>query len=175
MSGSVSLARLAATTPRMTAALPGLPPQGTLAVRLVRLASGAVTDFFEPHFRAAGIAEAQFHVLCLLCADKDGAGSPSELAEMVGTSRANITRLLDQMERKGWLIRDASPMDARRQIVTITDAGRAMVDATIPPISAQIDNGFGAMSDAEMKQLETLLKKLVLSLDPLASMTEAAA
>lgn len=175
MSGIVKLAKIAASTPRMTATLPGLPQQGTLMVRLIRLASAAVTEFFEPQFRVAGIAENPFHILCLLSASEHGTASPGELAEMVGTSRANITRLLDQMEQKDWIRRETSLLDARRQIVTVTPSGRSTVDATIPRISNEIEIGFNGLTPAEMDQLEGLLKKLVVSMDPAVSTTVTAA
>lgn len=166
MSGIVKLAKVASSAARMTAALPELPAQGTLLVRLIRLANGATTDHFEPHFRAAGIPEGAFHVLCLLSADPEGRAAPSELAEMMGTSRANMTRLLDQMEKHGWIAREASPVDGRRQVVSLKDKGRAQAEATSAGLGDEIEAGFGALAHSERDQLELLLRKLVLSMDP---------
>lgn len=166
MSGIVTLAKVAASAARMTAALPALPAQGTLLVRLIRLANGATSEHFEPHFRSAGIPEGAFHVLCLLSAADEGKAAPSELAEMMGTSRANMTRLLDQMEKHGWIARMASSVDGRRQIVSLTASGSAQADVTSMGLGDEIETGFGALSQTERDQLEALLRKLVLSMDP---------
>lgn len=150
----------------MAQALPGLPMEGTLLVRLIRLASAGTTEFFEPHFRAAGIGESQFHVLCLLVSNPEGKASPSELSDLVGTSRANMTRILELLEREGWVHRIRAARDGRRQIVCITPSGRERVDTTVPLIADPIVQAFARLDAAELALLQGLLKKLVVSLDP---------
>ena len=149
----------------MAAALPGLPMTGTVLVRLLRIAGGSLGDYFEPLFRAHDLSESGFHILCLLVASDAGCAAPSELSDMVGTSRANITRLLEQLEREGWIERAASERDGRRQVVAITPAGRTKVDGTVPQIAAPIERAFSDLDAGDLAELDRLLRKLVVSFD----------
>jgi MarR family transcriptional repressor of emrRAB len=166
MSGIEQLASVARSTPLLAKALPGLPMEGTLLVRLIRLASAATTGYFEPYFRSSDISENQFHVLCLLESSVDGKASPSGLSELVGTGRANMTRVLEALTRDGWVERTKASRDGRRQVVCITQAGREKVQATVPQIAEPILKAFARLDRVEIAQLQNLLSKLVISLDP---------
>lgn len=175
MNGAQRLARVASTGPRMMRALPGLPSEGTLLVRLIRIAGFSMGDFFEPVFRDFELTENSFHVLCLLVASESGTAAPSELSEMVGTSRANMTHILRDLEHDGWISRQVSSRDGRRHVIAITDAGRAKVDDTVPRIAGPIERAFADLSAKEMATLDTLLRKVVVSFDKGAQAAAAAA
>lgn len=165
MNGSQRLAKVASGTPRMEQAIPGLPMSGTVMVRLLRIAGAGVSDFFDPVFRSAELTENSFHVLCLLMASGNGQASPSELSELVGTSRSNMTRILEQLEADGWIERAVARRDARRQVISITAQGRHKVQGTVPCIAGPIDRAFSDLDDEELALLGRLLGKLVISLD----------
>ena len=54
--------------------------------------------------------------------------SQVELADDVFKDRANITRILSSMEKKGWVRRTGDPEDGRRILVYLTEEGRALHD-----------------------------------------------
>lgn len=165
MNGLQRLSKVATSTPRMAQALPDMPMDGTVMVRLLRISGAGLGDFFEPVFRALDLSENAFHVLCLLVASETGSASPSELSELVGTSRANMTRILDELEKDGWVGRSVAPRDARRHVIGITTAGRDKVLATVPRIAQPIQRAFSDLSADEFALLNKLLRKLILSLD----------
>jgi MarR family transcriptional repressor of emrRAB len=175
MNGSQRLAQVASSTPRMARALPGMPMDGTVMVRLLRIAGFGLGNFFEPVFRELELSEHSFHVLCLLLAAESGSAAPSELSEMVGTSRANMTRILDELLRDGWVSRRVSPRDARRHVIAITPAGRGKVHDTVPRIAEPIHRAFSDLSAAELVLLDKLLRKLIASFDKGAGEVRAAA
>jgi MarR family transcriptional regulator, negative regulator of the multidrug operon emrRAB len=175
MDGQQCLVQLNQSTPRMARALPDMPMTGTVMVRLLRIVGGGLTDFFEPEFRALDLSENGFHILCLLVASEDGTASPSTLSEMVGTSRANITRILEQLDKEGWIERRPVARDGRRKAIAISDSGRIKVAATVPQIVAPILRAFAGLSASEMATLAVLLRKLTVSLDQGASMESIAA
>lgn len=55
-------------------------------------------------------------------------GGVSSLADYLGTSVSATTRLVDGLERKGWLERGPDPEDGRRVQLTLTDSGREEAD-----------------------------------------------
>lgn len=165
MKGSERLSQIADSTPRMGRALPELLMPGTVMVRLLRATEFGLGNYFEPVFRAMGLTENTFHVLCLLLASESGSASPGELSEMVGTSRANMTRLLEELVDDGYIARSIDPRDARRHVISITPAGRAKALDTAPQLREPIDNAFSDLDAEEFALLERVLRKLIVSLD----------
>lgn len=45
----------------------------------------------------------------------------SEIAEMLRVEPSSVVRLLDRMERDGWIARQTDPLDRRRKIVVATE------------------------------------------------------
>lgn len=175
MKGSERLRHVDSSTPRMQRALPDLPMSNTVMVRLMRIGVFGMSDFFEPVFRALDLSENSFHVLCLLVAAEAGSESPSELSEMVGTSRANMTRIVDELVEDGLVTRSTATRDARRQVITITTAGRKKVRETVPRIAEPLQIGFSELSEKEMATLDALLRKVIVSFDKSAHALRAAA
>jgi MarR family transcriptional repressor of emrRAB len=149
----------------MARALPGMPMDGTTMVRLFRIAQSCLGDFFAPVFRSLDLSEHKFHVLCLLISGESGSASPGELADMVGTSRANMTRIIEELVQDGWVERTIASRDARRHVIEITAAGRHKVNCTVPGIAEPINRAFCDLTDDEMALLSKLLRKLIVSFD----------
>ncbi len=163
MHAIAKLAAVDASTPAMTRALPSLPMTETVMVRLMRISTASLAQFFEPTFREIGLTENTFHILCLLISAPEGRASPSELSDLVGTSRANMTRLLDELDRTGHIRRLTVPSDGRRVIVAITGSGREAALQTAPRLEPALRSAFADLDDTEMDQLAMLLRKAVRS------------
>ncbi len=165
MNGQQRLAQVNATTPRLSRALAGMPMAETTMVRLLRIAQFGLGHSCEPAFRALNLTESGFHVLCLLLASESGAAAPSELAEMVGTSRANMTRILEELVQEGWVERAIAARDGRRHVISITAAGRRKVRDAIPRLAEPVKRAFSGLSAEELAVLDKLLRKLIVSFD----------
>lgn len=175
MKGSERLTQVAISTPLMARALPDLPMPGTVMVRLLRITEFGLSNFFEPVFRSMGLTENTFHVLCLLVSNESGTASPGELSEMVGTSRANMTRLLEELIEDGHVARSIDPRDARRHVISITPEGRAKALDAAPQLRDPIETAFSDLSAKEFALLESVLRKLIVSLDKSPRSLRAAA
>ncbi|HEY45047.1 MAG TPA: MarR family transcriptional regulator [Anaerolineae bacterium] len=82
------------------------------------------------------------------------------LSQRLLLSKSTITRLVDQLEHKGWAQRVADPEDRRAQRVVLTPAGfeqRAIIaDAHLQSLEKRLQ----ALTDEEKVQLKILLDKL---------------
>jgi MarR family transcriptional regulator, organic hydroperoxide resistance regulator len=83
-----------------------------------------------------------------------------EMARGIGCDPSYITALVDDLDARGLARREPSPADRRVKIVVLTDAGRALADEieatlSVPPTS------FDSLSEAELRQLRTLLDKVL--------------
>ena len=54
------------------------------------------------------------------------------LARSIGFDTSTIAGVVDRLEARGLLQRSASPDDRRVRLLTLTDAGHALVDAVVP-------------------------------------------
>ncbi|SDT34310.1 MarR family winged helix-turn-helix transcriptional regulator [Pseudomonas fuscovaginae UPB0736] len=57
---------------------------------------------------------------------KEGARRMHELADVLAIERYNLTRLVDRLEKEGFVVREKSCEDGRGAIARITDTGRAL-------------------------------------------------
>ena len=85
--------------------------------------------------RRHGLSNAAAQTLAII----EGAGeplAPSVIAERLMITTGSMTSLLDTLERRGLVRRQAHPSDRRRLLVELTDDGEALVDAFLPEIVA---------------------------------------
>ncbi len=96
-----------------------------IMVLIVRLASRlqARADAF---FRSYGVSSAQYNVLVLLKGSQDGL-SQVQISRQMVVSRANITSIIDKLEKKGLVKRLPDTSDRRSFRVRLTDKGRALI------------------------------------------------
>lgn len=165
MKGSERIRHVDSNTPRMKKALPGLPMSATVMVRLLRISVFGLSNVFDPLFRSLDLSENSFHVLCLLVASETGSASPSELSEMVGTSRARMTAILDELVEDGYVTRAVASRDGRRHVISLAAAGRRKVRETVPRVAEPLRVAFSQLSEPEMRQLDQLLRKAIGSFD----------
>jgi DNA-binding MarR family transcriptional regulator len=73
-----------------------------------------------------GVSYAQAIVLVGLYRSAAGSVTQTDMIESLAVSRASGTLVLSQLETRGLVSRSADPGDARRLVITLTDAGRAL-------------------------------------------------
>jgi len=87
-----------------------------------------------------------------------------ELAQSVILTPSGITRLLDGLERSGWVEKKACDSDARVSYAALTKAGATKFEEASMSHRADIEELFGSnFSGAERKQLAELLGRLPLA------------
>lgn len=163
-----SIDRLSAidtSSPRLAAGLPDIPLQLVVLMRLVRAASQGMSDFLGPYLRPSGFTESSLHTLMLLFASRDGAASPGMLCELVGQTRANMTRILESLSEGNFVSRAIDGRDGRRQVIRITTEGRRLIREIVPSIAVPLKMAMGGMTKDEVSTLVKLLRKLIETLD----------
>lgn len=73
---------------------------------------------------AYGMSMGEDPVLEHLSRHPDGM-TPSQLADTLGYTRPRMTRILDSLEEKGYVVREQDTRDRRRVIARCTEAGRS--------------------------------------------------
>lgn len=84
-----------------------------------------------------------------------GPAAPTRLAERLGLTAGAVTKVIDRLERGGYVHRSADPADRRRIIVTASPEGLAEVGRYYVPIGEAFARQFASYTDDELR---TVLK-----------------
>lgn len=107
-----------------------------------------------------GLSTAAFNVMMILsrCGDR---GCPMrEVGELLLVSRANVTGLIDCLERRGLVERAASAEDRRVRLVRLTEAGKGLLERILPRHYGEVRAALRDISNGEKADLSRLLTKL---------------
>ena len=121
---------------------------------------------FDRRVRGTGLTRAQWLVLTRL--HRRPGASQTELAEMLEVDRASAGRMIDRMERKGWLERRADQVDRRINRLYLTGlARRAHADMWAVAV-ATVDDALSALSAEERMRYSELTSRVKSRLQALA-------
>ncbi|MEO1480615.1 MAG: MarR family transcriptional regulator [Myxococcota bacterium] len=86
--------------------------------------------------------------------------SQSELGDEIFSDRPNMTRIIEGMEKQGWVIRRPDENDQRRRLVFLTRAGRKVAEKIAAMARVERAVVFSGLSDADMAATRRLLERL---------------
>jgi DNA-binding MarR family transcriptional regulator len=109
------------------------------------------------------ITSEQWSVLNKL-AEQDGI-TQRELSQRTAKDPTNVTRILDQLERKGWIRREAHPEDRRAFLTYVTDSGRALNEQLVPVEAEFIRSVLSSLNESEIAALRKALLKINENID----------
>ena len=114
---------------------------------------------FDELLKAHAISRTQYNVLRIL----RGAGSEGlgcgKISERLITYDPDITRLLDRLEREGFVERRRDQVDRRVIVTRITGKGLELVGAFDVPLSELLKDLLGHLKKHEARSLVSLLEK----------------
>jgi DNA-binding MarR family transcriptional regulator len=83
-----------------------------------------------------------------------------DVADTLGLHKSTMSRNIAVLERLGLVAREQSVDDARARILTITESGRASLDATITARRARVSSILSRWSADDVRDLARLLGQL---------------
>ena len=134
--------------------------------RISRLAR-ELEQRLEPVYAEQGLEPGWYDVLATL--RRSGAPyrlRPSEFTGALMLTSSGTTKRLDRLEQAGLITRTPDPHDRRGTLITLTDAGRELVDKATAAHLANEHRLLAALTGAERDRLADLLRKLLLGLPP---------
>lgn len=115
-------------------------------------------EFFKKH----GLTDVQFNVMMLLHYQGNGDGglSQAQLSEMMLVNRANITTLIDRMEKAGFVVRTSEEGDRRTNIIKMTSKAKRLFAKVEPLYGKMVIGKMSTIKRGEQKQLINILEKI---------------
>lgn len=111
-----------------------------------------------------GLSASQLGVLETL--ETRGPLHQQELARALGRSKAQMTAIIDALEKRGLAVRERHPTDRRFTTVHLTDAGAALLGEAMPVRAHAVAEIMGVLSGDQRTRLGRLCRRLVKSLAP---------
>ena len=113
-------------------------------------------------FSKFGLTDVQFNLLTLLYFQSGNQGglSQAQISDMMLVNRANITSLVDRMEKSGLVKRDAHSNDRRFNIVKLTTKGKTLFEKVEPIYIEQVRRVMSPVSRTRMNLLMKILEEV---------------
>jgi MarR family transcriptional regulator for hemolysin len=113
---------------------------------------------FEKRLHKTGITPAQFFALSHLTAL--GPMPQAELAAYLTTSPVSVVRLIDRMERDGWVKRKADTVDRRVKLVVPTAQAEAIWNELTDLMRVFLEHAYRGISEEELEGVKITLRRI---------------
>ncbi|MCU6792922.1 MULTISPECIES: MarR family winged helix-turn-helix transcriptional regulator [Paenibacillus] len=135
--------------------------QSQLDLRLIRVwgkASRTVFENVKKDIVSHGLDPVNFMILELLYSK--GPHPVQKISETFSIPSGSITYVVDKLETKALVKREASPTDRRTSNVVLTEKGKLFFDEIFPKHVETISHNLSFISNEEKEQLIHLMKKI---------------
>ncbi|WP_334122416.1 MarR family winged helix-turn-helix transcriptional regulator [Glutamicibacter sp.] len=129
-----------------------------LTSRAGRVGTQELTELME----SESLTRNHFTIVCALA--EFGGMSQNDLAQRSNLNRGHLVAYLDELAGRKILERSVDPADRRRNIITLTEAGKKFTAKAIAAAQRSEAEVFGALDAQQQETLRTLLQ-LVVSTD----------
>ncbi|WP_312476500.1 MarR family transcriptional regulator [Neobacillus sp.] len=128
---------------------------------LLSLSFRALIDELHDRLRELGFGDIRpAHGFMFKCITPNGA-TGIELAEYLGITKQAVSKMVDYLEKSGYVVRQTHPTDKRGKIIVLTERGWLVVKAK-EKILTEIEGGWSKNIGTErMQMLKEDLSKLV--------------
>jgi MarR family transcriptional repressor of emrRAB len=147
------------------ARMPGFPLAPMRLVRMTHHLQKILRDKTNAALKPHELVDTSYMVLAVLYGSADETSSASELGEACHEKPANLTRVCDDLEAQGLVVRGAKPGDRRSVMITLTERGRAVIEQALPAVSNNAAAAYRGFSEAEMHQLADMFTRVLNNLN----------
>jgi len=127
-------------------------------------------EVFESYFQEYDISDSKFNLLVILYNSPDKGLMLSEIGDRMLVTRANITGLIDRLEKQGLVKRIRDDADRRRIQAVITKKGRAFTEEVIKRYKEWSNSIMSILNDGEKSRLISIMSKLQKGMVQMAQM-----
>ena len=145
---------------------------GTSIGFLMKRCGVLMTQIAERHFESTSVSFIQWSTLMRLCAQA-GHMSATQLSRELGYDMGALTRVVDELERRGLVRRERSRRDRRAVEIAVTSAGRRQADSAKPVVVELLNELLEPYSEAEIATFIELTQRMLVRLQDFAAATAA--
>ncbi|MEH7356607.1 MarR family transcriptional regulator [Neobacillus drentensis] len=120
--------------------------------------SKAIHERIKEEMTKSSLSITEFSVLEVLY--QKGKQTIQQIGNCILISSGSMTYVIDKLEQRGLLCRNACPDDRRVIHVTLTDKGNTLMEEIMPKYHELVDDMFDSLISDEAETLVDLLKKV---------------
>ena len=135
---------------------PFASPQEELWLSLARTTAMA-SHVIEQGLRCHGLSPTQYNVLRILRGAGPAGLCQYEIGDRLVAQVPDVPRIVDRMEKAGWVQRQRGMSDRRIVMASITPAGMELVNSLDKPMLEMIGAIFAGLEDSQVETLNDLL------------------
>lgn len=121
-------------------------------LRIISMTAQVMRSYADQRLKKYDLTVEQLQVLKHMAADYGQ--TQSNLCGATGKSPANLTRILDRLENKGWIRRTQNPADRRATLVVLTEEGERLT-AEVKTLFHALGEELVADIDPEKQRIAT--------------------
>lgn len=125
-------------------------------VRAAEVMIGPVADLFQAH----GLSQKQYNALRSIRLRGDGGATVNQIRQQMTDPRADVTRLIDRLERDGLVVRKHDCEDRRIVRVRLSGRGKKVLSDIDEPLLAIHRSQFRQFKKGELVGLKELLRRI---------------
>ena len=125
-------------------------------LQTARLAERWALDAMKP----TGLTPSQFNVLRILRGARPERLSCSTISERMVHHDPDVTRLLDRLERSGWIEKARDTRDRRVVMVGITPAGLDVIESASLTVRGCLQSALSSLGERDLAHLIQLLQRV---------------
>lgn len=126
-------------------------------IKLMR-ATESLNNRLNRHLSDVNLTVSQFGTLEMLL--HLGPLNQRMIGEKLLKSGGNITMVIDNLEKQGYVVRKKDPDDRRAVLIHLRPKGKRLIEGFFPKHLEKIKEEFSVLSDEEKKTLADICKKL---------------
>ena len=137
--------------------MPRLDPYESLGFHC-NLTFKAFVSALDGRLHGTGVSPAQFLALAHLTAL--GPLSQRDLSDLLSITPATTVRLVDRMERDGWVTRQSDPDDGRVNLVILTERAAEIWEEVSQNVRAMLEQAYRGIHPAEIETVKRVLERV---------------
>ncbi len=141
------------------------PEQISLALTFLKTAAD-LSKIMELYFTKYDLSTARFSFLMLLLRNPEGL-NPSDIAEKMGVTKANMTGLIDGLIAKNYVSRQGDPDDRRIVKIKLAKQGEKLLDKILPDHYSRVSQTMKKLTSKDIKMFKKYLQTIAENLNML--------
>ncbi len=127
---------------------------------LLKYNARMLSDLLDMALEPYGISGVAYVAMMTLFSTPENCCNPSDICMATGEGRSNMTRITDELVKKGLIKRVASEEDRRRIDLSLTEAGIELLRVVVPEVRERNKTIFSALTPEAKLSFEAELIKV---------------
>lgn len=132
--------------------------------RMIQL-SNALIRFRNLELEGIGLTSSQFEVIRYLMLTQNDICTAKRLMKELKLSQSTVAGILKRLQAKGYISRFTDQMDARKEIILLTDAGKELEHSLWEMLECTEETLLQDMDESEKETLCSLIEKALSNIE----------